>query len=273
MTTKILVVDDEPAIGKLLTYQLQGYGYRVSYVADGLYALEQLVRENPDLVLLDVMMPTISGWEVCQQIRASSAVPIIMLTAKSSDADIVTGLNAGADDYISKPFSMAQVHARIEAVLRRTRAPVRQRAIGEEVPRHISQPKVAPAVQPVIATPIVTPQPVEVPQPVPHIRIGPRLREARLERGTTLSQAARDCGTRWEFLQAIEQENFSYVPRPQLRATLQSYSSYLGVDLRDWMSKPQLPSPPPQRKTSLVLQYATILTLVLLVLAVGIYFM
>src|SRR6476659_10031159 len=119
MTTRIMIVDDEPAIGKLLLYQLSGFGYQVSYVQDGLSALQRLTTERPDLVLLDVMMPHISGWEICRQIRAYSSVPVIMLTAKSADPDIVTGLQAGADDYITKPFSMAQLHARIEAVLRR----------------------------------------------------------------------------------------------------------------------------------------------------------
>src|SRR4051794_21610264 len=121
MATKIMVVDDEPAIGKLLFHQLSGFGYQVSYIDNGLLALQRLTAERPDLVLLDVMMPLISGWEICRQIRACSQVPVIMLTAKSADLDIVTGLQAGADDYITKPFSMAQLQARIEAVLRRAK--------------------------------------------------------------------------------------------------------------------------------------------------------
>src|SRR5829696_7867504 len=119
MATRIMVVDDEPAIGKLLLYQLSGFGYQVSYIQDGLLALQRLTAERPDLVLLDVMMPHISGWEICRQIRAYSTVPVIMLTAKNADPDIVNGLRAGADDYVTKPYSMAQLHARIEAVLRR----------------------------------------------------------------------------------------------------------------------------------------------------------
>ena len=131
MTIKILIVDDEPAIGKLLLYQLQSCNYQASYTPNGLNALEQLEREQPDLVLLDVMMPIINGWEVCRQIRAASSVPVIMLTAKSSEADIVIGLAAGADDYIAKPFSMAQLQARIEAVLRRARSRQRiRRPVG-----------------------------------------------------------------------------------------------------------------------------------------------
>src|SRR4051794_3740991 len=121
MATRIMVVDDEPAIGKLLLYQLRGFGYEASYVQNGLLALQHFILENPDVVLLDVMMPMISGWELCRQLRACSSVPVIMLTAKSADADIVSGLGAGADDYLTKPFSMVQLQARIEAVLRRTR--------------------------------------------------------------------------------------------------------------------------------------------------------
>src|SRR5690242_6606104 len=119
MATRIMVVDDEPAIGKLFIYQLRGFGYEVSYVPDGLLALQRFVLEKPNLVLLDVMMPQINGWDVCRQIRACSSVPVIMLTAKGADPDIVAGLGAGADDYVTKPFSMVQLQARIEAVLRR----------------------------------------------------------------------------------------------------------------------------------------------------------
>src|SRR5689334_2385119 len=105
MATHIMIIDDEPAIGKLLMYQLQTLGYSAMYVQDGLLALQQFERQQPDLVLLDVMMPSISGWDVCRQLRTHSSVPIIMLTAKNADADVVTGLTAGADDYIGKPFS------------------------------------------------------------------------------------------------------------------------------------------------------------------------
>ena len=119
MATRIMVVDDEPAIGRLLCYQLRDCGYEPTYVPDGLLALQRLEREQPDLILLDVMMPTMNGWEVCRAVRACSQIPVIMLTAKSSDLDVATGLRAGADDYIAKPFSMIQVQARIEAVLRR----------------------------------------------------------------------------------------------------------------------------------------------------------
>src|SRR6476646_10021134 len=144
MATRIMVVDDEPAIGKLLLYQLSGFGYQVSYVQDGLSALQRLTAERPDLVLLDVMMPQISGWEICRQIRAYSTVPVIMLTAKSADPDIVSGLQAGADDYVTKPFSMAQLHARIEAVLRRA-APAAQSRAGARQAAHADMTQAIPA--------------------------------------------------------------------------------------------------------------------------------
>src|SRR5829696_207094 len=144
MATRIMVVDDEPAIGKLLLYQLSGFGYQVSYIQDGLLALQRLTAERPDLVLLDVMMPHISGWEICRQIRAYSTVPVIMLTAKSADPDIVTGLQAGADDYVTKPFSMAQLHARIEAVLRRTASVSQSRLAARQAARADTTPSIPP---------------------------------------------------------------------------------------------------------------------------------
>src|SRR5947208_17134985 len=98
MTTRIMVVDDEPAIGKLLLHQLSGFGYQVSYIQDGLSALQRLTAERPDLALLDVMMPQISGWEICRQIRAYSTVAVIMLTANSADPDIISATTAGRDD-------------------------------------------------------------------------------------------------------------------------------------------------------------------------------
>src|SRR5215216_5090794 len=140
MATRIMVVDDEPAIGKLITYQLTSCGYHVSYIQDGLLALHKVLAERPDLVLLDVMMPLISGWELCRQIRASSSIPIIMLTAKSADPDIVNGLRSGADDYVTKPFSMVQLQARIEAVLRRMPAASARNTPLHAAPRDTMRP-------------------------------------------------------------------------------------------------------------------------------------
>jgi DNA-binding response OmpR family regulator len=101
MSARIMVVDDEEVTGRLLLYQLQGFGYQAFHVQDGLQALQRVLLEQPDLILLDVMMPHVSGWDVCREIRSCSTVPIIMVTAKDADDDIATGLAAGADDYVA----------------------------------------------------------------------------------------------------------------------------------------------------------------------------
>ncbi|MBA2319231.1 MAG: response regulator transcription factor [Euzebyales bacterium] len=116
---KILVVEDEPSLVDALEYGLQAEGFEVIASTDGETSLTLLERERPDIVLLDVMLPGLSGTEVCKRIRASSAVPIIMLTAKDSEIDKVVGLELGADDYVTKPFSMRELTARVRAVLRR----------------------------------------------------------------------------------------------------------------------------------------------------------
>jgi two-component system response regulator RegX3 len=117
--TKILIVDDEPALSEPLEFLLQREGYETAVAADGVTALSKFDSENPDLVLLDLMLPGLSGTEVCRQIRTRSNVPIIMLTAKDSEVDIVVGLELGADDYVTKPYSTRELLARIRAVLRR----------------------------------------------------------------------------------------------------------------------------------------------------------
>ncbi|MBI2906151.1 MAG: response regulator transcription factor [Chloroflexi bacterium] len=116
----VLVVDDEPRYIKLVEYNLQGSGYRVVTATCGNEALQRVARENPDLVILDIRMPGMDGYEVCQRIRDFSVVPIIMLTAKGEDSEKVRGLRLGADDYITKPFSAEELLARVEAVLRRS---------------------------------------------------------------------------------------------------------------------------------------------------------
>lgn len=116
---KIMVVEDEPAIVDALEYGLAAEGFDVVAATDGTRSLELFDRERPDLVLLDVMLPGMSGTEVCKQLRATTAVPIIMLTAKDSEIDKVVGLELGADDYMTKPFSMRELAARVRAVLRR----------------------------------------------------------------------------------------------------------------------------------------------------------
>jgi two-component system alkaline phosphatase synthesis response regulator PhoP len=115
----VLVVDDEGHIVELATLYLQNEGYRVISAATGAEALQQVEREQPSLVVLDLMLPEVDGWDVCRQIRAKGALPIIMLTARSDDVDKIVGLELGADDYLTKPFNPRELVARVKAVLRR----------------------------------------------------------------------------------------------------------------------------------------------------------
>jgi two-component system response regulator RegX3 len=119
--TKILAIEDEEAIGSALEYQLQREGYDVTWVRDGAVGLETFETAGADLIVLDLMLPSMSGEEVCRSIRKSSAVPIIMLTAKGDEVDRIVGLELGADDYVTKPFSTRELMARVKAVLRRGR--------------------------------------------------------------------------------------------------------------------------------------------------------
>lgn len=116
----ILVVDDEPKILEVISSFLANRGYRVFTAENGNKALELVAQENIALVVLDLMMPGISGEEVCQSMRKNSRIPIIMLTAKTDEENLIAGLSLGADDYMTKPFSLKELHARIEAILRRT---------------------------------------------------------------------------------------------------------------------------------------------------------
>jgi len=116
----VLVVDDEPRYRELLDMNLTRRGYRVRHAVDGLSALNAVEAEEPSLVVLDLQLPDMDGYEVCRRIRAYSRVPIIMLTARAEPAEKVRGLAVGADDYITKPFSAEELLARVEAVLRRT---------------------------------------------------------------------------------------------------------------------------------------------------------
>ena len=120
MAVSVLVVEDDKNIAELLQMYLEKEGYAVTVASDGGQGLSKFRSVKPDLVLLDVMMPVMDGWAVCRAIRTESQTPIIMLTAKGETDDKVTGLRTGADDYITKPFEMREVLARIEAVLRRT---------------------------------------------------------------------------------------------------------------------------------------------------------
>ena len=129
MPPLILVVDDEPKIVRLARDYLEKNGFRVVTAADGQSALTTARREKPDLVILDLMLPNIDGREVCRILRRESDVPIIMLTALSEELDQVTGLEIGADDYITKPFSVRALVARVRALLRRTRGDVKAPSI------------------------------------------------------------------------------------------------------------------------------------------------
>jgi DNA-binding response OmpR family regulator len=122
---KILVVDDDPDIVRLLKYFLEAKGRQVQTASTGAEALELFKREPPDLVILDVMLPGMDGWTVLQKIRESSQVPVLMLTGKDAPTDKAKGLLSGADDYIAKPFDLAELEARIVAVMRRYKPSVR----------------------------------------------------------------------------------------------------------------------------------------------------
>ena len=120
MLYKLLLIDDSEEIQKLVGLFLEREGYEMIRASNGKAGLRQLAMHRPDLVILDIMMPEVDGWETCRRMREVSNVPIIMLTARSQEADIVRGLELGADDYITKPFDPAELKARIQSLLRRT---------------------------------------------------------------------------------------------------------------------------------------------------------
>ena len=117
---RVLVVDDDPGVRKLVEYNLSLEGYEVITASGGKEALKRAQNETPDLVLLDVIMPDLNGLRVCQSLRSISQVPIVMLTAKAQESEILHGFDVGADDYLTKPFSAKELIARVRAVLRRT---------------------------------------------------------------------------------------------------------------------------------------------------------
>jgi two-component system, OmpR family, alkaline phosphatase synthesis response regulator PhoP len=132
---KILLVDDEATIVQSLRYNLERSGYAVTAAGDGRTAVALVASEQPDLVILDIMLPLLDGIEACKEIRKTSSVPIIMLTAKDQEFDKVLALELGADDYVTKPFSLGEIIARVKARLRRTEVDLEQRdesiTIGE----------------------------------------------------------------------------------------------------------------------------------------------
>ena len=119
MAERILVVEDEPAIAEAVEYALQAEGFQVDALGDGAEALELARRHDYDLLVLDLMLPGLSGVEVCRRLRSESPIPILMVTAKDTEVDRVVGLEIGADDYVTKPFSMPELMARVRALLRR----------------------------------------------------------------------------------------------------------------------------------------------------------
>jgi CheY-like chemotaxis protein len=304
-----MIVDDDPRIRRLLTYQLGNAGYEICTVERGREALARLLADKPALVLLDVMLGDMTGWNVCRQIRKRSPVPIIMLTARDADADIVTGLKAGADDYVSKPYSVAQLLARVEAVLRRTpgrgvyfaAAAESAPAPAASLPKPAEPPPVpatsaalvegAPAEQPGAehathpaasathpdaehaphpAEPAADDSPKPIQPPTRRYNgLGQRLCEARRQRGLTLYQAELASHIRWDFLQAIEREYFNYIPRPQLRRVVMRYASFLEVDLRDLAPPPSPPQPSRPPLWPVPLALAATTAVLVLVLALG----
>lgn len=140
-TAKILVVDDEDSIVQTLRFNLEQQGFAVATARDGPSALARAKSDQPDLIVLDLMLPGMDGVEVCRQIRKTSSVPVVMLTAKDREIDKVVGLEIGADDYITKPFSIHELMARIKAQLRRAAAPAGVAAIlrGADIEMDVSR--------------------------------------------------------------------------------------------------------------------------------------
>jgi DNA-binding response OmpR family regulator len=134
MSHRILVVDDEPSVSDLIAYNLRRALYDVQVAADGRAALRLAREYQPDLILLDLMIPEVDGLDVCRELRKSSAVPVIMITARGEELDRVLGLEIGADDYVTKPFSVRELMARIKAVLRRAPRPLYAQKDGETEP-------------------------------------------------------------------------------------------------------------------------------------------
>jgi DNA-binding response OmpR family regulator len=139
MSEKILIVEDEPALQETLAYNLTREGYLVQSAGDGQAAIDSARREHPDLIVLDLMLPVLDGFEVCRILRQELSVPILMLTARDDEIDRVIGLEMGADDYLTKPFSMREFLARVKALLRRVRLDRQEKQKQDSSSRDILQ--------------------------------------------------------------------------------------------------------------------------------------
>jgi DNA-binding response OmpR family regulator len=122
-TVRVLIIEDDATVAEVVARYLTREGYTVEVVGDGAYGLQRALADRPDLVILDLMLPSVSGLDICRRVRAEAPVPIIMLTARGQEADRIAGLELGADDYVVKPFSPRELTARVNAVLRRTTGP------------------------------------------------------------------------------------------------------------------------------------------------------
>ena len=154
MSARILVVDDDRALAEMLSMALQAEGFETEHAADGSDAVELFRSMKPDLVLLDVMLPGLDGIEVCERIRAESGVPIIMLTARTDTRDVVRGLEAGADDYVVKPFKSAELIARIRARLREPQQEVSETLRIGDLTIDVAAHEVRRGNQPISLTPL-----------------------------------------------------------------------------------------------------------------------
>ncbi len=134
MSDKVLVIEDEPALLETLSYNLTRQGYDVVAVADGKLGIDAARSERPDLLILDLMLPGVDGIEVCRVLRQEMTIPILMLTARADEIDKIVGLEVGADDYMTKPFSMRELMARVKAMLRRERLIREELAAQDDVP-------------------------------------------------------------------------------------------------------------------------------------------
>jgi DNA-binding response OmpR family regulator len=145
----ILLVDDEPNIIELAKLYLERDGFRVISAGDGQSAIDRAAKDNPALMVLDLMLPNVDGYEVCRRVRATSDLPIIMLTARDEDIDKIIGLELGADDYLTKPFNPRELVARVKAILRRSERAVRAESVG---PLHLGDVTIDPARREVLVT-------------------------------------------------------------------------------------------------------------------------